>query len=131
MKLTTKFCLSKLRRLRGQDFFVSDEIVLGYLAHRLAEVAESPAHLDRMLDTWVNRTRAMLHPSDVEALARETAERSVLPSTCEVCVSGDYVIVEIEGATYAKRCECQRGRILAARDAANNDRKQRTAGMVV
>jgi hypothetical protein len=118
MKPSIKFCLSKLRLLQGQDFFKKDEIIVGYLARRIQTFAESEAHVGRMLDVWMDRTRAMLHPSDVASLAHETSQSAALPAGCQACVGADFVIVECDGATAARRCDCPRGRRLAALDSA-------------
>jgi hypothetical protein len=126
MKPSLKFCLEKMRLLQGQDFFPSDQAVLEYLAKCIRAAAESPAHVERMLVTWIGRTRAMLHPSDLDALSRETVNggSAILPAGCQACVGADFVIVEREGATAAKRCDCPRGRRLAALDAARDTKRQ-------
>lgn len=68
-----EFCAKQIRRLAGQDFFYPDPEILAELARTLVEYAKDEAHIERMVNIWIRRTRKPLHPSDVEELAFDTS----------------------------------------------------------
>jgi hypothetical protein len=101
-------CLKKMRVLRGQEYFVSDEVLLEILARRILTAAEDLDHVERMLAAWISKTKAMLHVTDIGGLASETARRILkAPRTdCKDCYGNGWVIIEQDGGTAAKRCAC-------------------------
>lgn len=119
MKPTLKYCLSKIRLLEGQDFFQRNEIIIGFLAKRIQSVAESEGHVERMIETWICRTRQMLHVSDVPALAYETY--GALPAGCDICHGEPVITIEKNGGYSMIRCKCPRGQALTARAKAHQN----------
>ena len=107
-KTLIKACLAKMRVLRGQEYFVSDEILLELLARRILAAAESLDHVDRMLAGWVSKTKVMLHVTEIEGLASETVTKVIKPprADCKDCFGNGWVIIERDGGTAAKRCAC-------------------------
>ncbi len=73
-KVAREFAHNQIRALEGQDFFKQSDIVIAGLVRSLVENADDLSHIERMVTTWVNRTRAMLHPSDIAELASQTAQ---------------------------------------------------------
>src|SRR5579859_6174459 len=101
-------CLKRMRALRGQEYFVSDEVLLEILARRILAAAEDLDHVERMLAAWISRTKVMLHATDICGLATETANRIVKGprADCKDCFGNGWVIIEQDGGTAAKRCAC-------------------------
>jgi len=137
--MTLKMVLSKMRVLSGQEFFVRDEVLLNALARKIMAHAVDTEHVERLLGTWVSRTKEMLRISDIAALASETQQdsRSELPEPCEVCgcmgylpqdrqrdgiagADGGYWVFDDKGS---RRCSCARGQALRAMDRAREARK--------
>jgi hypothetical protein len=104
------------RQLEGQDFFVNAKAGIGLLIKTLIRHAENRAHIERMITTWIESTRQMLHPSDIPGLAQRTNEREKLPEACEDCEVIDYIIVRVNGQDGVSRCSCARGQRLAELD---------------
>jgi hypothetical protein len=113
-----QWCADQCRQLEGQDFFGNSKAGIGLLIKTLIRHAENRAHIERMIITWIESTRQMLHPSDVPGLAQRTNEREKLPEGCEACEGTDYIIVRINGQDGVSRCICARGRRLAELDKA-------------
>lgn len=103
----------EFRKLSGQDFFIADAEAMDNLVDTLIEYAEDEEHIKRMVRTWVRRTRKMLHPSDIAALAHETSNAKGYPAPCSACAGVDWIFTD-KGM---KRCSCPRGRKLAAAEA--------------
>ena len=124
----------KIMRILGfQDYFQTyDETQIDYLMHAILKHAKDEEHIQRIVDTWVLRTRKMMHPSDVPGLARETATEQKLPKPCPQCVTTDWVLVIAGDKEGVERCSCERGRQLAKIDALTKDDRTRaaTAGMI-
>jgi hypothetical protein len=119
MKDTTELAewvTDQCRQLEGQDFFINSKSGIGLLIKTLIRHAENRAHIERMITTWIESTRQMLHPSDIPGLAQRTNEREKLPEGCEACEGTDYIVVRINGQDGVSRCACARGRRLAELD---------------
>lgn len=111
-----RHCVNEVIRLGSQDFFRADDLLVEDLAKALAHCADNEAHATRMVTAWKSSTRAMLHESDLVELANNTEIHGELPSGCGRCLGTDFIIVEKNGYTGAKRCSCPRGRELAKLD---------------
>lgn len=111
-----RHCVKEVIRLGSQDFFKADDLLVEDLAKALAHCADTQDHATRMISTWKSSTRAMLHESDLVELADRTEIRGELPSGCGRCLGTDFIIIEKNGYSGAKRCSCARGRELAKMD---------------
>jgi hypothetical protein len=111
-----RHCVNEVIRLGSQDFFKADDVLVADLAKALAHCADTEDHATRMVSTWKASTRAMLHESDLVELADRTEIRGELPSGCGRCLGTDFIIIEKNGYSGAKRCSCARGRGLAKMD---------------
>lgn len=120
----------QIKLLSGQDYFRNDEDLIEILTAALIRHADDEAHMQRIVATWIDRTRQALHPADVPGLAAETTNRKPLPDGCEVCKGEAFVHNEAKGGM--QRCNCERGRALAASDAQvkAKDAQQRLVGGV-
>lgn len=130
-KKVAAFCAEQILRLGGQDFFPSNDIVLSELIRTLIYYAENEAHIERMVTTWIDGTRQMLHPSQVGQLAEQTTARERMPAGCQQCGGTgwkhstrivtrayDEMTVETYTEECMRRCDCEKGRRLAAIDTA-------------
>jgi len=116
-------CAKHMRLLAGQDYYKADEALLDLLNQALIRHADDTAHILRMVTMWVDRTRQMLHPSDIARLASETSDRVSLPAGCNVCRGENFIFCLVNGQECMKRCDCDRGRRLA-----EIDRRRRAMG---
>lgn len=131
-KELAEWCAEQCQQLEGQDFFVNAKAGIGLLIKTLIRHAENRAHIERMITTWIESTRQMLHPSDVPGLALRTSGREKLPEACEVCDGHDYILVVVNGNEGAARCQCARGRRLAELDkSALGDRPRRFTPAII
>ena len=127
-KKISAFCAEQVLRLGGQDFFTANEIVLAELIRTLIHYAESESHIERMVTVWIDGTRQMLHPSQVAALADQTTIRPKLAGCSQCGGTGwkhttrvvtrayDEMTVETYTEECVARCDCEKGRKLAAID---------------
>jgi hypothetical protein len=111
-----RHCVHEVIRLGSQDFFKADDTLVEDLAKALAHCADTEEHATRMVSTWKASTRVMLHESDLVELAEKTEIRGELPDGCGRCLGTDFIIIEKNGYSGAKRCSCPRGRELAKMD---------------
>ncbi len=121
-----QWCADQCRQLEGQDFFANAKAGIGLLIKTLIRHADNRAHIERMITTWIESTRQMLHPSDVPGLAQRTNEREKLPAACAICDGYDYILVTVNGNEGAARCQCARGRRLAELDKITREAQPRT-----
>ena len=119
--LKARVVVGKVRLLAGQDFFIADDDLVDLLVRTLIKHADDEPHIDRMVDTWIARTRKPLHPADVAQLAYATsAKRPALPAGCRLCQGAPHVV--IDEAVGAVRCPgppgepCARGAALRKMD---------------
>jgi hypothetical protein len=118
-----------LDSLKNQDYFNADnEALIALIVGALIKHADDEPHIGRMIETWIESTRQMLHPADVKLLAAATSNRVELPAGCKCCeVEGTrgtaggvqylpYVMVEKAGGVGANRCGCARGERLKQMD---------------
>jgi hypothetical protein len=121
-----------MRILAMQDYFPAEgDEQIEFLLETLVKHAEEPEHIKLMVETWVMRTRQMMHPSDVPGLAYETGKKK-LPKPCPQCIRTDWVLVTSANGEGVARCSCDRGKHLAKIDALTKDDRDReaTAGMI-
>ncbi len=134
MSLSVEACLKKLRILSGQEYFVRDEVLLKALAKKICSCVEDGAHADRMLDAWVEKTKSMLHISDVAALAADTATPSKRSNGCGSCLDGFvlaescYVFCNCWAGQFRVREQEEGERMMRANQAAAEGRKSANAG---
>ncbi len=68
-------------------------------------------------------------PGDIRAESeRLHGRKDSLPTGCANCLGTDFVIVERNGATGVKRCQCARGRQLAEKDKIRKQEEGATNG---
>ncbi len=114
-------CVGECARLASQEFFKNDDLLMEDLAKALARSADNEEHATLMISTWKGATKDMLHESELSQLAERTRIHADFPAGCSRCIGSDYIIIEVNGKTGAKRCSCPRGRRLAKMDQAKNE----------
>ena len=125
-KKALNFAAEQVLRLGGQDFFPVNDLVLDNLVKSLVHYAESEAHIELMISTWIGETRQMLHPSQVAELAQRTGTQRPIAIGCAKCGGTGWLLttrvvtrvyddqtVETFNEDCVKRCTCERGRQLA------------------
>ncbi len=132
-KLTRGLAAKQIKLLSFQDYFQRDEDLAELLATSLIRHSDDEAHMQRMVATWIERTRQALHPADVPGLAAQTTYRLALPPGCDVCKGDPWLVGDnAAGQACAVRCACARGQKLAEADAlkkAEDARRQIVGGV--
>ena len=114
--------LPQIKRLAGKAKFPGFEVTGQLELARIAkEHARDLTHLREVIteisETWDHCPDAgELKAALKGASGRQTTEAD-LPAACSACKGRPWVIAEMGGYEYAKRCDCARGLFLAAKDA--------------
>lgn len=124
-KLVTRLC-----QLPGQDNRMFDDdmpqVIRDDLGRVLERLAKSDEHATEIVDRLLLNAKFRPTPADISETCRLLSQsKEVLPAGCAECVGADYVIVEVEGNTAAKRCRCDRGRRLLEIDKARKEKAAR------
>jgi hypothetical protein len=115
---TKKHCAELIRRCAGLDFFPSDMVVREVLVDALQRHAASDAHAERIVRQWLENERKAPMPADIVQLARDVSPDADgnVPGGCQECRGEPFVVSETDGRSGARRCSCERGRFLQAKD---------------
>ena len=117
MKPSRDFCKKQLWKLWQTDFFPrEDDAAVKQLVDYLVKLSTSEDHCERMCLYWLETQRKAPQVADIVMLAHEIPDKIAIPEGCRACLGTDFIIVERDGVSGVKRCQCKRGRILADKD---------------
>jgi hypothetical protein len=113
MKIGREFAKQQIVRLSACSYFPTIDGGIRELVDTLVKHTKSEEHARRVIALALETSSNCPTPYDLVQLCRGTGEGSALPNGCREC-GGGYWRLTAAGAT---RCDCARGKALAAMDA--------------
>lgn len=113
--MNESFAKEQLRRCAGMPGQPTDEIAIKERIKALCRFSRSETHLQRIMDSLVNTNQFFPTVSDIRDASEYISGDSV-PNGCQRCSGEPFVSIQRGIYSAAVRCECERGKYLAARD---------------